>query len=85
MIEGVESKRTLFVCRPASQDQKGLSDTNRFLTPLACEILFKQILFFSLILFLHENFHPRSHKVDLNLSGPFEPNFSQIEKMPFCS
>ena len=30
----------------SSQDQKGLSDTNKFLTFLACEALFKQ--FYSL-------------------------------------
>ena len=40
--EGVRSKGPFFVFRPSSQDQKGLSDTNKFLTPLACEILFKQ-------------------------------------------
>ena len=40
--EGVRSKMAFFVFRPSSQDQKGLSDTKTFLTPLACEILFNQ-------------------------------------------
>ena len=31
---------------PSNQDQKGLSNTNKFLTPLACEALFEQ--FYSL-------------------------------------
>ena len=50
-FEGVRGKRAFFVFRPSSQDQKGLPDTNKFLTPLACEILFKQFL-----LFLNINF-----------------------------
>ena len=37
--EGVRSKMAYFMFRPSCQDQK---DTNKFLTPLACEALFKQ-------------------------------------------
>ena len=40
-LKGLEAKGPLFVFRPSSQDQKGLSDTNKFLTPLTSEILFK--------------------------------------------
>ena len=46
LFEGVRSKRAFFLFGPSSRDQKGLSDTNKFLTPLACEALFKQ--FYSL-------------------------------------
>ena len=40
-LKGSEAKGP-FVFRPLSQDEKGLLDTNKFLTPLTCEILFKQ-------------------------------------------
>ena len=42
IYEWVRSKRAFFVFRPSSQNQKGLSDTIKFLTPLACEASFKQ-------------------------------------------
>ena len=41
IYEGVRIKRSFFVFRPSSQDQKGLSDSNKLLIPLACEILLK--------------------------------------------
>ena len=41
-MKGLEVKGPFLLFRPSSQDQKGFSDTNKFLTPLACEILFKQ-------------------------------------------
>ena len=41
-MEGVRSKRAFFVFRPSTQDQDCLSDTNKFLTPLACDTLFEQ-------------------------------------------
>ena len=37
--EGVRSKMAFFVFRPTSQDQKGLSDTNKLLNTLACELI----------------------------------------------
>ena len=40
--EGVRSKRAFFMFRHLSQDQKGLSNANKFPTPLAGETLFKQ-------------------------------------------
>ena len=39
---GLEAKRVFFVFMPSSQDQKGLSDNNKLLIPLACEILLNQ-------------------------------------------
>ena len=41
-MKGSEAKGPFFMLRPSSQDQKGLSDINKFLTSLSCEILFKQ-------------------------------------------
>ena len=45
LIEGVRSKRAFFVFRPSTQDQKGLSDTNKFFTPLALLLLTPSIIF----------------------------------------
>ena len=39
-MKGLEAKGP-FLFRSPSQDQKGLSGTNKFVTALACEILFK--------------------------------------------
>ena len=39
--DGVRSKRAFIVFRPSSEGQKGLSDTNKLLIPLACELLFR--------------------------------------------
>ena len=40
-MKGLEAKGPFFVFRPSSEDQKGLSDTNKLLIFLSCEILFE--------------------------------------------
>ena len=35
----LEAKWPFFVFRPTSQDQKGLSDTNKLLNAMACELI----------------------------------------------
>ena len=75
-FEGLEAN-VLFMFRPSSQDQKGLSDSNKFLTFLDCE---------TLLVCSHNNtFIQEAIKSILILKGTFEPNLGPIAKKgPFA-